>query len=91
MDLEEEILEVTKNSSVERIPERIMEQTVELAGSSGKAGSFGLGVKSTTSEAITAVGKFVGEVRPPGTAKHSASTESAVSSGDAGSSGPWGE
>ena len=40
---------------------------------------------SRPSDAVTAVGKSFGEVRPPATAKHSASTGSvsAVSSGDA--------
>ena len=44
----------------------------------------------TTSAAATAVGKFVGGLRLPGIAKHSASTESvfAVTSGEAGSHGP---
>ena len=87
---EEEIIEVIMHSSVESIPERIMEHSVELAVSSGNAGSSGLGVKSTTSDAVTAVGKSCGQVLTPGTAKHSVSTESevAVSPGDAGSSGP---
>ena len=80
--LVEEVLEVIKGSPVRRIPERIMEQTVELAGSSGKAGSSWLGVKGTTSDAIAAVGKSFGEVWALGTAKHNVSTESelAVSS-----------
>ena len=90
VELEEEVLEVIKDSLVECIPERVMAQTVELAGSSGKAGSSGPGVKSTTSDPVTAVGKSIGEVWLLGTAKHSVSTESelSVSSGDAGSSGP---
>ena len=36
VDLEEEILEVIKDNSVESFPERITQQTVELARSSGK-------------------------------------------------------
>ena len=90
VDLEEEILEVIKDSSGECVPEHIMERTVELAVSSGEAGSSGLGVDDTTSAAVTAGGKSVGEARPPGIAKHSASTESVleVSSVEAGSFGP---
>ena len=73
---------------MERILERIMEQTVELARSSGEAWSSGPGVNDTTSAAATAAGKSVGEPRPPG--RHSASTGSvfAVSAGEAGSVGP---
>ena len=58
-----------------------MEQTVEVAGSAGQAGSPVPGVKSTTSD----VGNSVGEVRPFGTATHSATKESVfgVSSGEA--------
>ena len=37
-----------------------MEQTVELAGSSGKVGSSGPGVKGTTRDAVTAFGWYVG-------------------------------
>ena len=61
-----------------------MEQTVELAGSPGKLGSSGLGVKSTISDAVTEVGKSVGEPEPP--EKHSAETSLvfAMSQGKAG-------
>ena len=60
----------------------------ELAVSSGGAGSFGPEANGTTSAAATAVAKPVVEVRPPGIAKHSATTESvfAVFPGEAGSS-----
>ena len=77
VDLEAEIREVIKDSSGECVPEHIVEQTVELAVSSGEAGSFGRGVNDTTSAAATAVGKSVGEARPPEIAKHSASGSSA--------------
>ena len=46
---EEEILDVIKDSSVECILERIMEQTVELAGFFGEAWSSGPGVNDTIS------------------------------------------
>ena len=70
----------------ERIPERIEEQTVVIAESSGEAGSFEPGGKDTTSADATAVAKYAGEARLPGTAKQSATTisELAVSSGEAG-------
>ena len=65
-------------------PERIMEQTVELAMSSGEAGSSWLGADDATGAAVTAVGQFASEARPLGIAKHSVSMESvfAVSSGE---------
>ena len=42
VDLEEEIIEVVKDISGEGVPEHIMEQTDELAMSSGEAGLLGL-------------------------------------------------
>ena len=69
VDLEEEVLEVIKDSSGECVPEHIMEQTVELAVSSGEAGSSGPGVNDTISVAATAVVKSVAGARLPGTAK----------------------
>ena len=72
----DENLEVIKANLGERIPERIVEQTVELAESSGEAGSSGLGANDTTNAAVTAVAKPVGEARPPGFVKYSAASES---------------
>ena len=69
VDLEEEVLEVIKDSSGECVPEHIMEQTFELAVSSGEAGSSGPGVNDTISVAATAVVKSVAGARLPGTAK----------------------
>ena len=50
----------------ERIPERIVEQTVDLAVSSGEAGSSRPGKKDTTIADATAVGKSVDEARSLG-------------------------
>ena len=69
VDLEEEVLEVVKDSSGECVPEHIMEQTVELAVSSGEAGSSVPGVNDTISVAATAVVKSVAGARLLGTAK----------------------
>ena len=65
---DEENLEVIKVISEERIPEHIMEQTVEFA-ESGEAGSCCFGTNDTTSTASTAVAKSADEAQPPGFAK----------------------
>ena len=84
VNLEEEILEVFKVSSREFVHESIMEQKVELAGSSGEARSSGPGADDATSASVTAVGNSVGEDRPRGVKKYKAMTESelAESSGE---------
>ena len=51
-----------------------MEQTVELAVSSGEAGSSGPGADDVTSAPATAVGKSSEDARSPGIAKYSDAT-----------------
>ena len=79
---EEDFVEVVKDVSEECFSERIIEQTVEIAGFRR--------LKDATSAAATAVGESAVGPRPSGIAKRSASTESvvAVSLVEAGSSGP---
>ena len=69
----EEIIEVFENSPQERISENVPEQMVDmpfpqvdLAVSSGEAGSPWSRVIDTASAATTAVAKSVGEAQPPG-------------------------
>ena len=62
--------------TAEQVEEAVCRVVVELAVPSGEAGSFGPGECDTTSAAAAAVAKLVVEARPPGIAKHSATTES---------------
>ena len=71
-----ENLEVIKDTPVNRIAERIVKQTVELAESCGRAGP---GANDTTSTAATEVANPTVEARTPGTAKHGAMTSSETS------------
>ena len=77
---EEEFLEVIKDISVGRISERIMDETVELAGL--------LRLKDATSAAASAVGNSAVEPWPSGIAKHSASTGSVVAASSSGDDTP---
>ena len=90
-EAEEENLEVITVIPGKCISEHGVEQTVELAESSGKeAGSSWVEKYDTTSTTSTAVAKSVGEAQPLGIAWNSASTEFSLaeSSGEARSFGP---
>ena len=69
-------LEVVKDRLVERIPRRIVEQTVDLAVSSGDAGSSRIKANGTNSAAAAAAAKSVDEARPPEFAKYHITSES---------------